>query len=367
MDEKNNDLATQPKNTPILPLAGEIPQYRQAKLAGRKFLGPIVNVAPIWREVTALTSINNRGFAQPQPPIIYPKSVKLGVGEPIAEEIAQLELKLSQKEQELNLIEEKTLTQKQQLGELSTREKASLAVIQNLKQQILNMNQNNIDQQEIIKLQETLAMKEKENEQLKTEIDSLKSALSLEDKLKNQIVNYRQHILELTQQQEKLKVLVAQEEQKLKDLEQKLAEKAQTTENKQQQMQKLERLLEEAVKASISAPQASITQVIQAAQLQTPNKIPVLTQAPNAINGIVRDAKGKLIPDAVVIIKDKANRNLRALKTNQLGQFVVTTSLPNGQYFIQLEKKDLSFNVISIVLSGGNVPPIEIISHETTT
>ena len=57
-----------------------------------------------------------------------------------------------------------------------------------------------------------------------------------------------------------------------------------------------------------------------------------LTNTPNVINGIVKDPQGKLIQGAIVIVKDATGDPLRALKTNDLGEFVVSTPLPNGKY-----------------------------------
>ncbi len=92
-----------------------------------------------------------------------------------------------------------------------------------------------------------------------------------------------------------------------------------------------------------------------------------MTKDANAISGVIVDKAGKFIGDSVVLIKNIAGQNLRALKTNQLGQFVVTTPLPNGKYFIQITKAGHSFDTVEINLVGITVPPVQIQSHELTT
>ncbi len=86
----------------------------------------------------------------------------------------------------------------------------------------------------------------------------------------------------------------------------------------------------------------------------------VLTSTPNVINGIVTDTAGNYLDGVVVVIYDKDGLPVRALKTNKLGQFSGATPLPNGKYTIQLEKDNLSFDVLQITLSGQILPPIMI-------
>lgn len=106
------------------------------------------------------------------------------------------------------------------------------------------------------------------------------------------------------------------------------------------------------------------TQTVQASptpqQGQTTNTAPKITTVPNAINGVVTDTAGKLITEAVVIIKSDENRPLRALKTNQLGQFWVTTALENGSYLVETEASGLNFDTVAIELNGDIVQPINI-------
>ncbi len=85
-----------------------------------------------------------------------------------------------------------------------------------------------------------------------------------------------------------------------------------------------------------------------------------LTTVPNMINGIVTDATGDYLDGAIVVAHDKQGLPVRALKTNKLGQFLAATPMPNGTYTITIEKEDLSFDVIEVVLKGEVLKPIII-------
>lgn len=363
MNNKNQAITKQPKNTAILPLAQEISQYRQAKLAGRKYIGPIINIAPLWAEIRSPLTTLDRNLNQEPTLIVYPKSVKLEAEiQPLNEEVNSLNQLLRGREDDLARVRTETLEQKKQLTRLENTKKSNFAIIKNLKQQLMNMSYNQSNQIEIKKLEEKLILKEKENQDLKRQIESLNQNLQAEEKLKKEILSYRQQIRELALHQKKLQQLVSREEKQLKKLEEKLAKKAKKPEEKQQ-LHKLEKMLEQAVTASITPPKPK-KEIITVDQTKASPDLPILSQTPNVISGFVKDEKGKLISGAIVIIKDKTHRNLRALKSNQLGQFVVTSPLPNGQYFIQVEKKNFSFNLISINLVGEKLHPLEIVGHE---
>lgn len=83
-------------------------------------------------------------------------------------------------------------------------------------------------------------------------------------------------------------------------------------------------------------------------------------QTPNTIVGMVLDSKGKIVDNAIIEVKDQNNQPVRALKSNQLGQFFSATPLPDGEYEIQIEKDKYNFNTIKISLTGEIVQPLEI-------
>ncbi len=85
-----------------------------------------------------------------------------------------------------------------------------------------------------------------------------------------------------------------------------------------------------------------------------------LTEIPNVINGVVLDQNNNPIDGTIIIIKDKAGNSIRALKANKVGQFIGSTPLENGTYYLELEKQNFNFDLLEITLSGGVMPPLEI-------
>lgn len=88
--------------------------------------------------------------------------------------------------------------------------------------------------------------------------------------------------------------------------------------------------------------------------------LPNTPTVPNVINGLVKDAKGLLLPTVVIIVKDRNDDPVRALKTNKIGQFALSTAVPNGTYTLELEKDGYDFDIIEIDVNGTIMQPIEI-------
>lgn len=82
--------------------------------------------------------------------------------------------------------------------------------------------------------------------------------------------------------------------------------------------------------------------------------------------GIIKDPRGKVIPNILVEIMSQQGIPVRAFKTNALGQFAAATPLPNGEYNVLLEdpRKQNEFEQIHISLTGDIFNPIEIISTD---
>lgn len=85
-----------------------------------------------------------------------------------------------------------------------------------------------------------------------------------------------------------------------------------------------------------------------------------LTDIPNVVNGAVADQRGAPMEGVIMIIKDKAGNSVRALKTNRIGQFIVSTPLENGTYYLEFELPNYEFKVYEIVLSGQVIAPMDI-------
>jgi len=90
----------------------------------------------------------------------------------------------------------------------------------------------------------------------------------------------------------------------------------------------------------------------------------VADQKANIIHGIVKDKDGNLLESAVVIIKDSNGDVMRALKTNQLGQFKTQTAVPNGGYTVEAIKGGQKFDIISVEAFGQPIRPINLIANE---
>ncbi len=93
---------------------------------------------------------------------------------------------------------------------------------------------------------------------------------------------------------------------------------------------------------------------------------PTLPDVPNVILGIVRDARGRTLPNILVEVVDANNIPVRAFKTNALGQFASATPLSNGTYHISLEdaSKTHEFKMIEVNLAGDIFQPLEIVSTD---
>lgn len=85
-----------------------------------------------------------------------------------------------------------------------------------------------------------------------------------------------------------------------------------------------------------------------------------LTSSPNVINGVVTDVASNYLEGVIVIIHDKDNIPVRAIKTNKLGQFAGATPLPSGVYKVTLEKESLFFDALQITLDGNVLAPLRI-------
>lgn len=94
---------------------------------------------------------------------------------------------------------------------------------------------------------------------------------------------------------------------------------------------------------------------------------PTLPDVPNIVLGIIRDPRGKTLPNILVEVLDLNNIPVRAFKTGALGQFAAATPLPNGIYKIYFEDpaKHHEFEIIEINLNGEIFNPLEIISVDS--
>jgi hypothetical protein len=106
----------------------------------------------------------------------------------------------------------------------------------------------------------------------------------------------------------------------------------------------------------------NVTTISQDATLKA--GFPQLPDTPNVVLGIVKDPRGKILPNILVEIMNTQGIPVRAFKTNALGQFAAATPLPDGEYNVLLEdpRRQHEFEQIHIKLEGKIFEPLEIIS-----
>lgn len=110
-----------------------------------------------------------------------------------------------------------------------------------------------------------------------------------------------------------------------------------------------------------AAPKVKLsTPVGQPTQLAVGKMAPPAATVPNVIVGLVRDSRGLLLTDVVIVVKDEEGEPVRALKSNKVGQFAISTALPNGHYAIDFEKDGVQFDTIAVNLEGQIFRPIEV-------
>ncbi len=85
-----------------------------------------------------------------------------------------------------------------------------------------------------------------------------------------------------------------------------------------------------------------------------------LTEIPNIINGLIVNEKETPLENTILVVKDKIGNSIRALKSNQLGQFIASTPLENGTYYLEFERQGYTFDILEITLSGKILEPLKI-------
>ena len=85
---------------------------------------------------------------------------------------------------------------------------------------------------------------------------------------------------------------------------------------------------------------------------------PITSNIPNTISGVARDSAGKLLPGIMIVVEDEDGDPVRAIKTNKLGQFSISTPLPNGNYTVRVESKERKFSPVRVICDGSVLAPI---------
>lgn len=126
-------------------------------------------------------------------------------------------------------------------------------------------------------------------------------------------------------------------------------------------MEKLKpHVLEKQVFIADQTTPTTATEPAAAATFNSALPFPDKPTEPNKLVGMILTATNEIVPNAIVEISTSQGHVARAVKTNALGQFFITTPLKSDTYVVAVQKEGLSFDPIQIVLNNSIVEPLEI-------
>ncbi len=91
---------------------------------------------------------------------------------------------------------------------------------------------------------------------------------------------------------------------------------------------------------------------------------PSIPSEPNMLVGMAHDKNGKILPGAIIEILDQNGNTVRAMKTNSLGQFYISSPLKPGTYRVETEHSDHQFPVYQIDITNTALDPMNIVAKE---
>ena len=154
--------------------------------------------------------------------------------------------------------------------------------------------------------------------------------------------------------------------QKTLELEKLLSETVLQKQKLEEELLALRRQLEESGKQVFKVPQLQESQTVRSVPPGFGKTVglPIVSEYPNVISGIIKDPRGNPLQNILVEVKDKEGNPVRAFKTNPLGQFTASTPLTNGVYRIEFEdpQSKNKFEVIEFEAKGDIIYPLEIVS-----
>lgn len=102
-------------------------------------------------------------------------------------------------------------------------------------------------------------------------------------------------------------------------------------------------------------PQKTVT-----ASFSTKLPMPNPPDTPNIIAGMILTNESKILPNALLEIKNQSGATVRALKSNKLGQFSISSPLENGNYRLIVENNIYKFDIIEFAAEGKIISPIKV-------
>lgn len=97
-------------------------------------------------------------------------------------------------------------------------------------------------------------------------------------------------------------------------------------------------------------------EVVKSQSLPFPNP----PKQPNVLAGMVLDATGKLLDNAIIEVRTEQGVPVRAIKSNKLGQFFTSSPLPTGTYQMVIEKAGYRFEPYRLTVQNTVISPLEI-------
>lgn len=184
---------------------------------------------------------------------------------------------------------------------------------------------------------------------------------SLNQAMATQMENLKKQIEQLQKQTETKEKDSALHQEKLNKLSQNLNMVQREKTNLNKELSSLQRQLEIANKA---IPIKNNSEDIRAKFIQKDQLRQQLSSTfnlpPNTISGLIKNSQDQIIDNVIVLVKNIEGSPVRALRTNKIGQFLASTPLENGKYYIELEKEGYEFDLVEINLDGSVLSPIEI-------
>ncbi len=159
--------------------------------------------------------------------------------------------------------------------------------------------------------------------------------------------------------------------EKVQQLEQQLHEVFLQKQDLEKQILDLRQQLTQKQQQSVFTPSTAVEQPKETTHvLKVPKQLgksvglPIASDVPNLLIGIVKDSRDNVLPNILIEVKDKDGNAVRAFKTNTLGQFASATPLLNGLYTVSFEDSTAkhSFDSVEINATGEILLPIEVIS-----
>lgn len=264
----------------------------------------------------------------------------------------KIELEKKQKEEEELLLKKQAELERQKQEELSKKEQEEQMRIEEQKR-LLEEELKKKQEEENQKMQEKeseLVKFEQQNKTLQEELATLQEQVKKLSTTNDAVDTSSKD--DLNETKEKL-TQIEEENKKLKEELEKKAEfeKSNLYNSVQNQQQNNQNTSNEGNKVTLNNNENLSYNKLNLGPM------PDFTKTPNIISGVVVDSNNKLVEDVVVIIKDKSQRIMRAMRSNLLGQFYSRNPLPNGVYDIEANKEGYVFDTYNVILTGSEVEP----------